>query len=267
MILQIFSYICINNNKNKDNLMASIEQVVSEIAHSVQQPNSVPVRRAIRLAVIHNRNKLIRQSFEKHNYIDKVLQQRFRITLKNIEDGDTSILEELGLDWQDYLGEFALGQRIIKRSEQRVPRPTRLDNNLPFLSVRTAGFANSISIPFAKEGVSKFYKHLPGMCQSISYDYINQYIYLDITKNDMFMNLESIIIESPFEYPTIIDDEETVYSGIKEEHCDGNKTYKAYDEFMISEDMIYDIKKLVLDEMNAQIVRETNEVPITNQMR
>ena len=247
--------------------MASIEQVVSEIAHSVQQPNSVPVRRAIRLAVIHNRNKLIRQSFQNHNYIDKVLQQRFRITLTNIEDGDTNILAELGLDWQDYLGEFASGQRVIKRSVQRVPRPVRLDNNLPFLSVRTTGFYNSITIPFVKEGVSKFYKHLPGMCQNISYDYINQYIYLDITKNDNFMNFESIIVESPFEYPTIIDDEETVYSGIQEEHCDGNKTYTADDEFMISEDMIYDIKKLVLDEFNISMFRQTNEVPLESQMR
>lgn len=247
--------------------MASIEQVVSEIAHSVQQPNSVPVRRAIRLAVIHNRNKLIRQSFQNHNYIDKVLQQRFRITLTNIEDGDTNILAELGLDWQDYLGEFTSGQRVIKRSVQRVPRPVRLDNNLPFLSVRTTGFYNSITIPFVKEGVSKFYKHLPGMCQNISYDYINQYIYLDITKNENFMNLESIIVESPFEYPTIIDDEETVYSGIQEEHCDGNKTYTADDEFMISEDMIYDIKKLVLDEFNVSMFRQTNEVPLESQMR
>ena len=37
--------------------MASIEQVVSEIAHSLKQADSVPVRRAIRLAIIHNRNK------------------------------------------------------------------------------------------------------------------------------------------------------------------------------------------------------------------
>ena len=33
---------------------------------------------------------------------------------------------------------------------------------------------------------------------------------------------------------------------------------------MISEDMIYDIKKLVLDEMNANIVRQTNETPTPN---
>lgn len=231
--------------------MASIEQVVSEIAHSIQQANSVPVRRAIRLSVIHNRNKLIRQSFEKHGYTDKVLQQRFRITLINCPDGDVLVD----------------GTRIIKRSTNRVPRPTRLNNNLPFLSVRTTGVYNPIEIPFVKEAGSKFYRHLPGMCRTISYDLINQYLYIDITKNSDLASIGSVIVESPFEYPTIIDDEETVYSGIKEEHFDGDKTYTADDEFMISEDMIYDIKKLVLDEFNSQVIRETNEVPTPNLMK
>ena len=198
--------------------MASIEQVVSEIAHSVQQANSVPVRRAIRLSVIHNRNKLIRQSFERHGYTDKVLQQRFRITLIDCPDGDVPVD----------------GTRIIKRSTSRVPRPTRLDNNLPFLSVRTTGVHNPIEIPFVKEAGSKFYRHLPGMCRTISYDLINQYLYIDITKNSDLAGIGSVIIESPFEYPTIIDDEETVYSGIKEEHFDGDKTYSRYIESKVS---------------------------------
>ena len=67
-------------------------------------------------------------------------------------------------------------------------------------------------------------------------------------------NLGSIIVESPFEYPI----------EINEEHIDGNYEFSDDDEFMISEDMIYDLKKLVLDEMNPQIVRQTNEVPTPN---
>lgn len=237
--------------------MASIEQVVSEIAHSIQQANSVPVRRAIRLSVIHNRNKLIRQSFEKHGYADKVLQQRFRITLIPCPDGDINT-EDL---------DISVDVKKILRSTNRVPRPTRLNNNLPFLSVRTTGVYNPVEIPFVKEAGSKFYKHLPGMCGTMTYDYINQYIYIDTSRTPQYSNLGAIIVESPFEYPTIIDDEETVYSGIKEEHYDGNKTYTADDEFMISEDMIYDIKKLVLDEFNSQVIRETNEVPTPNLMK
>ena len=221
--------------------MASINQLVSEIAHSIQQANSVPVRRAIRLAVIHNRNKLIRQSFEKHNYIDKVVQQRFRISLINVPDADLPNSSDFDLP-------------IIKRSVQRVPRPTRIDNNLPFLSVRTAGVDNPIEIAFVKEASSKFYKHLPGFCRNVTYDYINQYIYINTINDADFKNLNSIIIESPFEYPI----------EITEEHIDGNYNYDDDDEFMISEDMIYDLKKLVLDEMNPQIVRQTNETPTPN---
>ena len=221
--------------------MASINQLVSEIAHSIQQANSVPVRRAIRLAVIHNRNKLIRQSFEKHNYIDKVVQQRFRISLINVPDADLPNSSDFDLP-------------VIKRSAQRVPRPTRLDNNLPFLSVRTAGVDNPIEIAFVKEASSKFYKHLPGFCRNVTYDYINQYIYINTINDADFKNLNSIIVESPFEYPI----------EITEEHIDGNYNYDDDDEFMISEDMIYDLKKLVLDEMNPQIVRQTNETPTPN---
>lgn len=221
--------------------MASINQLVSEIAHSIQQANSVPVRNAIRLAVIHNRNKLIRQSFENHNYIDKVLQQRFRITLVNVPDADIPDTSSFDLP-------------IIKRSKQRVPRPTRLDNNLPFLSVRTSGVDNPIEIAFVKEASSKFYKHLPGFCRNVTYDYINQYIYINTIEDDEFKNLSSIIVESPFEYPF----------EIAEEHVEGNYNYDDDDEFMISEDMIYDIKKLTLDEMNPQVVRQTNEIPTPN---
>ena len=221
--------------------MASINQLVSEIAHSIQQANSVPARNAIRLAVIHNRNKLIRQSFEKHNYIDKVIQQRFRISLINVPDGDVPNSNYFELP-------------IIKRSAQRVPRPTRLDNNLPFLSVRTVGFENPIEIAFVKEASSKFYKHLPGFCRNVTYDYINQYIYINTINDYDFANLGAIIVESPFEYPI----------EINEEHVDGNYDYSDDDEFMISEDMIYDLKKLILDEMNPQIVRQTNEIPTPN---
>lgn len=221
--------------------MASINQLVSEIAHSIQQANSVPVRNAIRLAVIHNRNKLIRQSFENHNYIDKVLQQRFRITLVDVPDADIPDTSSFDLP-------------IIKRSKQRVPRPTRLDNNLPFLSVRTSGVDNPIEIAFVKEASSKFYKHLPGFCRNVTYDYINQYIYINTIEDDEFKNLGSIIVESSFEYPF----------EITEEHVEGNYNYDDDDEFMISEDMIYDIKKLTLDEMNPQIVRQTNEIPTPN---
>lgn len=221
--------------------MASINQLISEIAHSVQQADSIPIRRAIRLGIIHARNELIRQSYSNNHLIDKSLQQRFRCTLIDIPDGDIKGTENIDL-------------RKIKRSAQRVPKPTRLCNGLPFNSVRTTGVNNSISIPFVKEAVSKYYSYLPGMPCLPTYDYINGYLYINATRNQEYNNLGSVIIEGVFEYPF----------EITEEHIDNNFNYSDDDEFLISEDMIGSIKKLVLETFNPQIVRQTNEIPNPN---
>lgn len=222
--------------------MASINQIVSEIAHSVQGAYSVPVRRALRLAVVHARNELIRHSFTNHRYTDKVLQQRFRVTIIDVPDGDIHGTK---------LGELP----TIKRTLQEVPRPTRLDNNLPFHSVRTAGVINPIEIPFVKEASSKFYSHLPGICPNITYDYINGYIYINAKNDGLFNKIGSIIIESIFERPDLIN---------IETYDKGVTTISDDDEYLIPEDMINNLKKLALETYNLQIVRQTGEVPNPN---
>ena len=224
--------------------MASISQLVSEIAHSVKQPDSIPVRRAIKLGIIHARNKLIRHSYTNHNYTDKVLQQRFRLTLTNVPDGDLYNSQDAIID-------------TIKRTTNKVPRPVRLTNNLPFHSVRTTGMKNPIEIAFVKEASAKYYSKLPGMCPSITYDYINEYIYINIPKESMLTGISSIIVESVFEYPHIIPTE-TVDGKLDLNSIDDN------DEFLLPEDMISDIKKLVLETWNLNIIRDTNEVPSSN---
>ena len=224
--------------------MASISQLVSEIAHSLQQPDSVPVRRGIALDIIHARNKLIRQSFEQHNIVDKVLQQRYYVTLIDCPDGDlegTNIGDDLGLG-------------IIKRSKDRVPRPVRLTNGLPFLSVRTLGIENPVEIAYVPEASSKFYAKLPGFCSKITYDYINQYLYINILNNPNFADLGRVAVESPFEVPFVLDDN----------HFDKEGNYTEDSEFIISEDMVLDIKKLVMESFNPNVVRETEEIPIPN---
>lgn len=226
--------------------MASINQLTSEIAHSVQAADNVPVRRAIKLAIIHVRNQLIRQSFEQHGYTDKALKQRFRISLIDVPDADLN-------------GTLNLNLPVIKRTSQRVPRPTRLTNNLPFHSVRTAGVNNPIEIPFVQEASSKFYAKLPGMCPCVTYDYINGFIYINTINSDTFKNLGSIIIESIFEDPREHD----------VEYFDTNKNDVSEianddDEFIVPEDMIGNLKKLVLETYNIQIVRQTGEAPTPN---
>lgn len=227
--------------------MATINQLVSEIAHSLQQPNSVPVRRAIKLAIIHARNELIRKGFNNHHITDKVIQQRFKVELIDVPDGDLANTESLGLI-------------AIKRTKNKVPRPTRLDHNLPFHSVRTAGVKNPIEIPFVKEASSKFYKHLPGMCHGVTYDYINEYVYINTTSESVISAIGSIIIESVFEYPHLIETE--TKDGVLDIDLVNDN-----DEFLLPEDMIGDIKKLVLETFNPEVVRETNEIPTPNLVR
>lgn len=224
--------------------MSSINQLVSEIAHSVKQPDSVPVRRAIKLAIIHARNNAIRRSYNNHNYTDKVLQQRFKISLIDVPDGDLYGTENLNIV-------------NIKRTANKVPRPTRLTNNLPFHSVRTTGVKNPIEIAFVKEASAKYYNYLPGMCPNITYDYINEYIYINIPKESSFPNIGSIIIESVFEYPHIIPIE-TIEGQLDLDSIDNN------DEFLLPEDMIDTVKKLVLETWNANVIRDTNEIPSSN---
>lgn len=224
--------------------MSSIAQLVSEIAHSVKQPNSVPVRRAIKLSIIHARNNLIRKSFNNHNYSDKVLQQRFRVNLIDVPDGDV-------------YGSEGIITNTVKRTANKVPRPVRLTNNLPFHSVRTIGVTNPHEIAFVKEASAKFYNSLPGMCPVITYDYINEYIYVNIQKDSVLNNLGAIVIESIFEYPHIIETE-TVEGKLDISTIDDN------DEFLLPEDMIDAIKQIVLETWNKEIIRNTNEVPAPN---
>ena len=224
--------------------MSSIAQLVSEIAHSVKQPNSVPVRRAIKLSIIHARNNLIRKSFNNHNYSDKILQQRFRVSLIDVPDGDI-------------YGSEGIITNTIKRTANKVPRPVRLTNNLPFHSVRTVGVTNPHEIAFVKEASAKFYNSLPGMCPVITYDYINEYIYVNIQKDSVLNNLGAIVIESIFEYPHIIETE-TVEGKLDINAIDDN------DEFLLPEDMIDAIKQIVLETWNKEIIRNTNEVPAPN---
>lgn len=172
--------------------MSSINQLVSEIAHVAQEPNNNALRVAIKREIIHARNELIRKSYNNHSITDKVLQQRFRLSIIDIPDGDLQGTDGLKLP-------------VIKRTVQKVPRPTRLPHNVPFHSVRTAGVNNPHEIPFAKEASARFNNFLPGMCNLATYDYINEYIYIRLSPSNDIVNLKNIVIESVFEYPHIIE--------------------------------------------------------------
>ena len=220
--------------------MASIAQLVSEFAHSLGQPNNQALRNNIKSLIIHTRAEVIRRSYENHNYIDKGLTQRYRVSLISVNDGDIELPDGVSVD-------------KIKRTKQKVQRPVRLTNNLPFDRVSTVGYKTNREIPFIKETVARFRGSLPGMCGAISYDYINDYIYIYPASNNKALNLGAIVIESAFEHP----------NQIILENDDANELDVALDdnEWILSEDMVGQIKEIIYKRDLLNQVRQTDEVP------
>lgn len=224
--------------------MASIAMLVSEFAHSLKQPNNKALRENIKLLIIHTRNEIIRRSFENHGYVDKGLVQRFKVSLTNVYDGEIELPE----------GMEDIDVTLIKRSCQKVPTPVRLTNNLPFDRVSSVGYRSSREVPFIKETSARFRSSVPGLCGMPCYDYINGYIYIFPADNKAF-ELEKIIIESAFEHPTEIQ--------IANKEVDNMDVLMEENEFLLSEDMIGQIKDIIYKRDLLSTVRETNEIPNT----
>lgn len=222
--------------------MASIAQLVSEIAHSVKQPNNHALRENIKLLIIHTRNELIRHSYEQHGYIDRGLVQRYKVSLKDVVDGEFEIPEE----YSDIID-----LDTIKRTVEKVPRPVRLTNNLPFDRVSSVGWKTNREFPFIKETSARFRSLVPGLKGMPCYDWINGYIYI-FPINCKPFNLQKIIIESAFEHPTPIQ----IKNGevIDDLDVDNN-------EFLLSEDMIGQIKDIIYKRDLLANPRETDETP------
>ena len=247
VIPNIFYIFIVYHNFINDN-MSSINQLVSEIAHVAQEPNNNALRVAIKREIIHARNELIRKSYNNHSITDKVLQQRFRLSIIDIPDGDLQGTDGLKLP-------------VIKRTVQKVPRPTRLPYNVPFHSVRTAGVNNPHEIPFAKEASARFNNFLPGMCNLATYDYINEYIYIRLSPSNDIVNLKNIVIESVFEYPHIIEIESLAGKKISNEFTIDD------DEFLLPEDLVGAVKDMVYQRLYLEIHRQTNETTEMNKLR
>lgn len=224
--------------------MASISMLVSEFAHSLGQPNNKALRENIKLLIIHTRNEIVRRSFENHNYVDKGLVQRFRVQLTDVNDGNIVIPEEYG--------EVEIDK--VKRTLNKVPTPVRLTNNLPFDRVSSVGYKTSREFPFIKETSARFRSSVPGLCGMPCYDYINGYIYIFPSGNNSF-DLSQIVIESAFEHPTEIQ--------INNGEVDGMNAMMEENEFLMSEDMIGQLKEIIYKRDLLNTVRQTNEIPDT----
>lgn len=222
--------------------MASIAQLVSEFAHSLKQPNNKALRENLKSLIIHTRNEVIRRSYENHAYMDRGLVQRYKVTLTDVDDGDPKFPEEYS--------EFNV--QLIKRTKQQVPRPVRLTNNLPFDRVSTAGFKTNREFPFIKETSARFRSSVPGLCGMPCYDYVNGFIYI-FPAEGRSIDINAIVIESAFEHPTLID----IKNGVVDEW----DAFHDDNEWVLSEDMIGQIKDIMYKRDLLNTVRETNEIP------
>lgn len=225
--------------------MASISALVSEFAHSVGQPNNKALRENIRNLIIHTRNEIIRRSYENHNYVDRILTQRFKVNITNVNDGEVVFPDDV---------EVPIEIDKVLRTVQQVPRPVRLTNNLPFDRVSTVGYKTNREIPFIKETSARFRSSVPGLCGMPCYDYINGFIYIFPADNKDF-SFGKIVIESAFEKPTPID----VENGVTTEW----DAFMDNNEWLLSEDMIGQIKEIITKRDLLNNVRETNEIPAT----
>lgn len=238
-----YSLFVIDNNIIKTKyIMASIAQLVSEFAHSIGSPNNKALRENIKSLIVHTRNEVIRRSYENHGYVDKGLTQRFKVSLITVLDGELELPE--GFEDIDIPN--------IKRSLQKVPTPVRLTNNLPFDRVSSVGYKTSREFPFIKETSARFRGFVPGLCSMPCYDYINGYLYIFPADNKPF-ELEKIIIESAFEHPTEIQ--------LANKEIDGIDVFTEENEYLLSEDMVGQIKEIIYKRDLLNTVRETNEIP------
>lgn len=222
--------------------MASIAQLVSEFAHSVRQVNNKALRENIKLLIIQTRNEVIRRSYENHGYTDKFLTQRFKVSLTSVNDGEIVLPE----------GYEDVDIEQVKRTLQKVPRPVRLTNNLPFDRVSSAGFKTNREFPFIKETSARFRSAVPGLCGMPCYDYINEYIYIFPAEGKSF-DLKAIVIESAFEHPNEI----SLLNGT----LAPEDVWLDENEYLLSEDMIGQIKEIIYSRDLLNTVRETDEIP------
>ena len=226
--------------------MASIAMLVSEFAHSIGDPNNKALRENIKLLIVHTRNEIIRRSYENHNYVDKVLTQRFVVNITDVYDGDIQFPKNSDIGFID------MDITKIKRTVQKVPRPVRLINNLPFDRISSVGFKTNKEFPYIKETSARFRSSVPGLKGLICYDYINGYIYL-FPSNNKPIDIGKICIEGAFEYPNeieIANGETSSFNVMMDEN-----------EWLLSEDMIGQIKEIIYKRDLLSQIRQTNEIP------
>ena len=107
---------------------------------------------------------------------------------------------------------------------------------------------------YIKETAARFRSAVPGLKGLTCYDYINGYIYL-FPSNNKAIEINTICIEGAFEHPNEIEvtnGETSSFDVMMDEN-----------EWLLSEDMIGQIKEIIYKRDLLSQVRQTNEIPNT----
>lgn len=217
--------------------MASINHIISEIAHAMGDAYNHTLRNGIREAVIHERAEKIRHSYEKHGYIDDVLLQRFNVSIKEVSDGDINIPISIHTKLKVY------------RTNTKTPKALRLTNNLPFESISFLGANYGRTISKFDEKLVRFVSQSTVLRNNfIGYAYVNGYVYLFSSKP---IDNGKITIKSAFELPIEIPTETS------ESTIDN-------DDYLIPEDIVPIIFDTVFKRYYLDVKREqhvNNQTP------
>jgi hypothetical protein len=140
--------------------MPSLNQLVSLVAGRLNRPFDDMFKEELKPLVISEISMLLRRSIDA-NGIDSVYLAAFNVELQAVD-----FFDEIGVD---------SGSTIL-RSVNKIPTPIRYKTPVPFVYVGTAG--GNKPFGYTKSYEQSFIKELPYVGNGITYDYINQYIYV-----------------------------------------------------------------------------------------
>ena len=184
--------------------MATLNEIVYNIAETVGKGLDVILRERLKFTVKYYRAEFIRQDIER-NGISSVFQQRFTAKLVKTDLADSCAL--------------TVGCTVLK-TEKPIPTPVRIKTSGGlFKYVGTADFADAFSYREVQELKYSKYNKFTG--NSISYDYKNNHIYVFNNTKIKFVTVQGIF-----------EDPESVNS------CASEVCYTDDSPYPISADMI-----------------------------
>ena len=204
--------------------MASLKEIVAELADSLNRPFDSLLIERLKLLVRHERATLVRQTINKDGH-DKHFRQRYIVS--SLEQTDISDIS--GVD-SECLG---------LKTTNKIPVPLRYKTDVPFLYVGATDF--STAFRYAHPTENKYKRYLPMISNGLTYYWIDDYIY--VFGN---LKLKKLAIEAVYENPEVVLESNGEALGNGAIYCTDDH------EFPVTEDLINIIKaKLLSGELSV----------------